>query len=325
MNAHRLRLAALVLLCAGGTAAAQTPDASRFPTKPIRMIVPFPPGGSNDILGRFIAHKLTERFGQQTIVDNRPGADGIIGTEFASRSPADGHTILIISISYTMNPALHKLPFDPIKSFAPIAQIGSGPNVISSHPNFAAQNVKELIALARKSKPGELRFATSGIGGVNHFHGELFNQMAKVKLTHIPYKGGGPSMLDVMTGQVEVVFGTLIQGLPHIRSGKLKPLGIGSAKRSPILPQVQTIAETLPGYDGSIWWGVLAPAGVPAPIVTRLNTEINAILRDPDMAKRLTAEAAEPVNTTPEAFGKLIAENITKWGRIAKEANIRAE
>ena len=318
-------ISALGLLCACGTVAAQAPDASRFPSKPIRLIVPFPPGGSNDILGRFIAQKLTERTGQQTIVDNRAGADGMIGTELAARAPADGHTLLMISISYTMNPAIHKVPYDPIKSFAPIAQIASGPNVICSHPNFAAQNVKELIALARKSKPGELRYATSGIGGVNHFHGELFNQMAKVKLSHIPYKGGGPSMLDVMTGQVEVVFGTLIQGLPHIRSGKLKPLGVGSAKRSPILANVPTIAETLPGYDGTIWWGLLAPAGVPAPIVAKLNGEVNAILRDPEMSKRLTAEAAEPVNATPEAFGKLIAENITKWARIAKEANIKAE
>ncbi len=320
----RAAACALAMACTG-TAAAQTPTASPFPTKPIRLIVPFPPGGSNDILGRFIAQKLTERLGQQTIVDNRAGADGIIGTEVASRSPADGHTLLMISISYTMNPAIHKLPYDPIKSLAPIAQIASGPNVISSHPNFAAQNVKELIALARKSKPGELRYATSGIGGVNHFHGELFNQLAKVKLTHIPYKGGAPSMLDVMTGQVEVVFGTLIQGLPHIRSGKLKPLGVGSAKRSPILPQVPTIAETLPGYDGTIWWGLLAPANVPAPIVAKLNGEVNAILREPEMAKRLTAEAAEPAVTTPDAFGKLIAENITKWARIAKEAGIRAE
>jgi tripartite-type tricarboxylate transporter receptor subunit TctC len=324
---HRLRPCALALfcVCVAGTAAAQAQDASRFPTKPIRLIVPFPPGGSNDILGRFIAQKLTERMGQQTIVDNRAGADGMIGTELASRAPADGHTLLMISISFTMNPAIHKVRYDPIKSFTPVAQIATGPNVISSHPNFPAQNVKELIALARKSKPGDLRYATSGIGGVNHFHGELFNQMAKVKLTHIPYKGGGPSMIDVMTGQVETVFGTLIQGLPHIRSGRLKPLGVGSAKRSPLLPQVQSIAETLPGYDGTIWWGLLAPANVPAPIIAKLNGEINAILRDPEMAKRLTAEAAEPAVTTPEAFGKLIADNITKWGRIAKEANIRAE
>ena len=324
---NRLRPCAIALscACAAGTAAAQAPDASRFPAKPIRLIVPFPPGGSNDILGRFIAQKLTERLGQQTIVDNRAGADGMIGTELASRAPADGHTILMISISYTMNPAIHKVPYDAIKSFVPVAQIASGPNVISAHPNFPAQNVKELIALARKSKPGELRYATSGIGGVNHFHGELFNQLAKVKLTHIPYKGGGPSMLDVMTGQVEVVFGTLIQSLPNIRSGRLKPLGVGSAKRSPILPQVPTIAETLPGYDGSIWWGVLVPAGVPGPIVNKLNGEINAILREPEMAKRLSAEAAEPVNTTPEAFGKLIVNDIAKWARIAKEAGIRAE
>ncbi|MES2562067.1 MAG: tripartite tricarboxylate transporter substrate binding protein [Pseudomonadota bacterium] len=319
------RLCALGLICAATGALAQTPDVSRFPLKPIRFIVPFPPGGSNDILSRFIAQKLSERLPQQTIVDNRAGADGMIGTELAARAPADGHTLLMISISYTMNPAIHKVPYDPIKSFAPIAQIAAGPNVISSHPNFAAQNVKELIALARKSRPGELRYATSGIGGVNHFHGELFNQIAKVKLTHIPYKGGGPSMLDVMSGQVEVVFGTLIQALPHIRSGKLKPLGVGSAKRSPILPQVPTIAETLPGYDGSIWWGVLAPAGTPAAIVTRLNAEIGAILREPEMARRLSAEAAEPVITTPEAFGALIANDIAKWGRIAKEAGIRSE
>ena len=325
---HRfdLRLVALLCVCGGfaDTALAQAPDVSRFPTRPIRLIVPFPPGGSNDILARFIAQKMSERLPQQTIVDNRPGADGIIGTELATRSPADGHTILIASISYTMNPAIHKLPYDPVKSLAPIGQIASGPNVICSHPSFAAQNVKELIALAR-AKPGELRYATSGIGGVNHFQGELFNNLAKVKLRHIPYKGGGPSMLDVMTGQVEVVFGTLIQALPHIRSGKLKPLGVGSAKRSPILPQVPAIAETVPGYDGSIWWGLLVPAGVPAAIVNKLNGELNAILRDPEMAKRLSADAAEPVTTTPEAFGNLVVNDIAKWGRVAKEAGIRAE
>jgi tripartite-type tricarboxylate transporter receptor subunit TctC len=325
---HRFRLRLLSVLCVGvwfaNSALAQAPDASRFPARPIRMIVPFPPGGSNDILARFIAQKMGERLPQQTIVDNRPGADGIIGTELAARSPADGHTVLIISISYTMNPAIHKLPYDPVKAFAPIGQIASGPNVICSHPSFAAQNVKDLIALA-KAKTGELRYATSGIGGVNHFQGELFNQMAKVKLVHVPYKGGGPSMLDVMTGQVEVVFGTLIQALPHIRSGKLKPLGVGSQKRSPLLPQVQAISETVPGYDGNIWWGVLAPAGVPGPIVNKLNGELNAILREPEMAKRLTAEAAEPVIGTPEAFGKLVVNDIAKWGRIAKESGIRAE
>ncbi len=319
-------LLALVCLCAAGTAAAQTTvtDASRFPAKPIRLIVPFPPGGSNDILARFLARKMGERLPHQTIVDNRPGADGIIGTEVAARAPPDGHTLLIVSTSYTINPAVHKVPYDALKSFAPVAQIAIGPNVICAHPNFAAQSVKDLIALAR-SRPGELRYATSGVGGVNHFGGELFNQLARVKLIHVPYKGGGPSMLDVMSGQVEVVFGTLIQALPHIRSGKLKPLGVGTLTPSPLLPRVPTIAASVPGYDGSIWWGMLTPAGVPPAIVGKLNGEINAILGEPEMAKRLSAEAADPVIASPEAFAKLIATDLEKWNRIAKLSGIRAE
>ena len=316
---------AAALCLHAGSAAAQAGDAAKFPAKAIRMIVPFPPGGSNDILARFLAQKMTERLGQQTIVDNRPGADGIIGTELAARSPADGHTVLIVSTSYAMNPAIHKLPYDPIKSLMPISQMASGPNVIATNPSLPVNSVKDLIALA-KAKPGQIRYASSGIGGFNHFGGELFNTMAGVKMAHIPYKGGGPAMLDVMTGQVEVVFGTLIQALPQIRSGKLKPLGVGSAKRSPLLPQVSTVSEGgVPGYDGTIWWGVLGPAGIPSAIVAKLNAEIGAILRDPEMAKRLVAEAAEPVVDTPEAFGKLIVNDIAKWGRIAKQAGIRSE
>jgi len=322
---HRLKLCALGLFCACATAAAQTPDASRFPTKPIRLIVPFPPGGSNDILGRFLAQKMSDRLGQQTIVDNRAGADGIIGTELAARAPADGHTLVIVSTSYTMNPAIHKLPYDPVKSLAPISLIASGGNVIAVHPSLPIKTVKDLIAVA-KAKPGQLRYSSSGIGGFNHFGGELFNTMAGVKLVHIPYKGGGPAMLDVMSGQVEMTFCTLIQALPHMRSGKLKALGVGSARRSPLLPEVPTIAESgVPGYDGTIWWGVLGPAGIPGAIVTRLNTEIGVILRDPEMGKRLVAEAAEPVIETPEAFGKLIVNDIGKWGSVAKQAGLRAE
>jgi len=322
---HRLKLCALGLCCACATAAAQTPDASRFPTKPIRLIVPFPPGGSNDILGRFLAQKMSDRLGQQTIVDNRAGADGIIGTELAARAPADGHTLLIVSTSYTMNPAIHKLPYDPVKSLAPISLIASGGNVIAVHPSLPIKTVKELIAVA-KAKPGQLRYSSSGIGGFNHFGGELFNTMAGVKLVHVPYKGGGPAMLDVMSGQVEMTFCTLIQALPHMRSGKLKALGVGSSRRSPLLPEVPTIAESgVPGYDGTIWWGVLGPAGIPGAIVTRLNTEIGVILRDPEMGKRLVAEAAEPVIETPEAFGKLIVNDIGKWGSVAKQAGLRAE
>ena len=318
--------AGAVLLCLYTVnAVAQAGDAARFPAKPIRMIVPFPPGGSNDILGRFLAQKMTERLGQQTIVDNRPGADGIIGTEVAVRAPADGYTVLIVSTTYSMNPAIHKLPYDPINSLTPISLIASGGNVLANNPRLPVNSVKDLIALT-KAKPGQIRYASSGIGGFNHFGGELFNTLAGVKIVHIPYKGGGPAMLDVMSGQVEITFCTLIQALPHIRSGKLKPLGVGSAKRSPLLPQVATIAEGgVPGYDGSIWWGMLGPAGMPAGIVTKLNAEIGAILRDPAMAKRLAGEAAEPVIDTPEAFAKLIVTDIEKWSRVAKETGIRAE
>ena len=317
---------ALTLISATGGAAAQGADAARsFPSKPIRLIVPFPPGGSNDILGRFMAQKMTERLGQQTIVDNRAGADGIIGTELASRAPPDGYTLLIVSTSYTQNPAVHKLPYDPVKSLMAIAMIGSGANVLAVTPSLPVKSLKELIALA-KSKPGALLYASSGIGGFNHFGGELFKTMAGVNLVHVPYKGGGPAMIDVMTGQVEVLFGTLIQALPHIRSGKLRPLGVGSAKRSPVLPDVPTISEAgVRGYDGSIWWGILGPAGIPAPIVTKLNAEIATVLRDPDTAKRLSAEAAEPVIESPEAFAKLIANDVEKWKRIAKQSGMRAE
>lgn len=317
-------LLALTLSTGSGTAQAADPAAS-FPQRPIRLIVPFPPGGSNDILGRFIAQKLGEKLAQNAIVDNRPGADGIIGTDIVSRSTPDGHTILIVSTSYTMNPAVHKLPYDPLKSFVPVSLIAQGGNVIASAPSFKAQNIKELIAMA-KAKPGHVRYASSGIGGFNHFGGELFNSLAGVKLAHIPYKGGGPSMLDVMTGQVEVVFGTLIQALPHIRSGKLRALAVGSQKRSPIVPNVPTVVESgVPGYDGSVWWGLLAPAGVPTTVVGKLNTTLQNILRDPEMAKRLTAEAAEPVIAPAAVFGKLIVSDIEKWARIAKEAGISAK
>ncbi|MCC7485723.1 MAG: tripartite tricarboxylate transporter substrate binding protein [Burkholderiales bacterium] len=308
-----------------GPAPAQAVDASRYPSRPIRLVIPFPPGGSNDILGRFIAQKMTERLGQQALADNRPGADGIIGTDLVARSAPDGLTLLIVSTSYTMNPAIHKLPYDPIRSFAPVSMIASGPNVIAVNPSLPVTSIKGLIALA-KSRPNQVRYASSGIGGFNHFGGELFNSMTGVKMAHIPYKGGGPAMLDVVTGQVEVSFGTLIQTLPHIRSGRLKPLGVGSLKRSPTVPDVPTISEAgVPGYDGTIWWGILSPAGVPEGIITKLNSTLAEILREPEMAKRLAAEAAEPIIETPAAFGKVIANDIVKWARIAKQAGMRVE
>jgi tripartite-type tricarboxylate transporter receptor subunit TctC len=310
------------LTCCAGLAHAQT-TTQKFPTKPIRLIVPFPPGGSNDILGRFMGQKLSERLSQQVVIDNRGGADGIIGTEIAAKAPPDGHTLLIISSTYSMNPTTFKLPYDPIKSFTPISLIGTGGNVIAVHPSVPVQNVKDLIALA-KARPGQLRYASSGAGGFNHFGGEMFKSMAGVDMIHVPYKGGGPAMIDVMAGQVEVLFSTLIQALPHFRSGKLRALGVGSEKRSPLLPAVPTIAESgVTGYDCSIWWGFLGPAGLPADIQMRLHSEVVAVLRDPESAKRLASEAAEPAIATPDEFLKIIARDITKWSQVARQAGIK--
>jgi tripartite-type tricarboxylate transporter receptor subunit TctC len=301
---------------------AQT-TAQKFPAKSIRMIVPFPPGGSNDIVGRFMGQKLTERLGQQVVIDNRGGADGIIGTELAARAPADGYTILIASASYAMNAVVYKLPFDPYKSFVPISLIGTGGNVVSVHPSVPVKNIKDLIALA-KSRPGQLRYASSGMGGFNHFGGEMFKTLAGVDMIHVPYKGGGPAMIDVMAGQVEVMFSTLVQALPQLRSGKLRPLGVGSEKRSPLLPDVPTLIESgMSGYDAAVWWGFLAPAGLPADLQTRLHGEVVAVLRDPEASKRLAAEAAEPAIATPDEFMKFIARDIIKWGKVAKQANIK--
>ena len=297
----------------------------KYPVKPIRMIIPFPPGGSNDILGRLLAQKMSERMGQQVIPDNRAGADGIIGSETAARSAPDGYTLLIISTSYTQNPAIHKIPFDPVKDLTAIAPIGSGAISFYVAANSPINSIKDLLALA-KAKPEAIRYATSGAGGVNHFAGELFNTMAGVKMGHVPYKGGGPSMVDVMTGQVEVGLGTVIQALALIRGGKLKPVAVTTTRRSSALPDVPTIAESgVPGYDASVFWGVLGPSAIPRPIVNQINKEIGTILQDPEMVKRLQNEAAEPTVSTPEAFSKVIATEIEKWKRVAKETGIKVE
>jgi len=296
--------------------------AKNYPAKPIRIIVPFTPGGGNDIMGRFIGVKLTERLGRQTIIENRPGADGIIGADVAAKSPPDGYTLLIVSISYTMNAALHKLPYDPVKSFVPVSQIGIGPGLLAVTPSLPVNSIKQLIALA-KVRPGQLHYASSGIGGVNHFAGELFKLATKTDIVHVPYKGGTPAMTDVMAGQVELMFNALTSALTHIRSGKLKALGVGSLKRSPALPDVPAIAETVPGFESIVWWGILGPAGVPPSIVNKLNSEIGAILREPQTTKRLEADAAEAVIVSPEAFGKMIADEVAKWIKVGGAAGIK--
>jgi len=296
-----------------------------YPSRPVRLIVPFPPGGSNDIVGRFLAVKLAERLGQQVVVDNRPGADGMIGSDIAARSVPDGHTLLIVSTSYAMNPAIHKkMPFDPVKHLIPVAFIGTGPNAISIAPNFAANNLRELIDAA-KAKPGQINYASSGIGGFNHFGGELFKIMAGIDMTHVPYKGGGPAMIDLVAGHVPVMFSTLIQVLPQARGGKLRVLATGGAKRAPALANVPTAIESgVAGYEVSVWWGLLAPAAMPPALVNGLNGVVARILGEADTQKRLAAEAAEPMPISPQEFGKLIQGDIAKWIKVARDANMQA-
>lgn len=322
---HRPGILLLAILSAALQGHAIQATAQAYPSRPIRMIIPFPPGGSNDILGRFLAQKMSERLGEQVLPDNRAGADGIIGAHLASQSTPDGHTILVVSTSYTQNPAIHKMPFDPARALVAISQIGYGPIAFYTAPNSALNGIKDLIAAAR-SREGAVRYATSGVGGVQHFSGELFNSMAGIRMVHVPYKGGGPSMVDVMSGRVEIGLGTVIQALPLIRSGKLRAIAVTTPTRSATLPDVPTISESgLAGYESGVYWGVMGPAGIPRSIIERLNREIGIVLKDPDSVKRLQADAAEPVAGSPEAFQKLIHDDLRKWARIAKETGIQAE
>jgi len=312
----------LALLVAG---LAPLAPAQTYPARPIRLIVPFPPGGSNDIVGRMIAAQLTERLGKQVIVDNRGGAGGIIGSEIAAKSQPDGHTLLIISVSYAYNPALYKLSYDPVKAFTAVGMIGSGPNALVVFPGLPVNSVKELIALA-KAKPGQLNNANAGVGSFQHLSSELFKLMASVNIVQVPFKGGGPAMVAVMGGQAQLSIGTLIQMLPQVRAGRLKALGIGSAKRVAVLPDVPTIAESgVPGYEAANWWGVVSPAGTPAAAVKKLHSELSAVLASAETRKWFATEGAEVVSKNPQEFGKFIVSEMDKWGKVVKQAGIRAE
>jgi len=296
-----------------------------YPSKPVRLIIPFPPGGSNDIVGRMMAAQLTERLGTQVVVDNRGGAGGIIGTETAAKSAPDGHTLLLISVAYAFNPSLYKLSYDPVKAFAPVATLGTGPNVLAVFPGLPAKSVKELIALA-KQKPGQLNYAAAGVGTFQHLSSELFRIMAGVDFVAVQFKGGGPATIDVIAGHTQISMGSLIQTLPYIHSGRLRALGTGGSKRAAILPEVPTIAEAgVPGYEANNWWGILAPAGTPPAIVNRLHTELSAILTSAETQKRFSAEGAEVVRMAPAEFGRFVVAETAKWARVVKEAGIRAE
>jgi len=312
---------ALALAAFASVAAAQV-----YPAKPVKLIIPFPPGGSNDIVGRMSAAQLGERLGQQVVVDNRGGAGGTIGTDIAAKSPPDGYTLLLISTAYAFNTSIYKkLPYDPATSFVPVAMLGTGPAVLVVNPALPVNSVQELIALA-KEKPGQLNNASAGVGSFQHLASELFRLQAGIDLTHVPYKGGGPAMMDLIGGQAQVSVGSLIQMLPHIRSGKLRALGTTGAKRSPALPDVPTVAEAgVPGYEATNWWGILAPAGTPPAVVDRLNKELAAIALSAETKKRFESEGAEAVQMNPAEFGKHVADETAKWARVVKEAGISAE
>jgi tripartite-type tricarboxylate transporter receptor subunit TctC len=296
-----------------------------FPDKPIRLIVPFPPGGSNDILGRYLGLKLTDRIGQQVVIDNRGGANGIIGADLAANSPADGYTLLMISTSWVMNAAVRPLPYDVEKSFDPISMIGSSPNSIVVNPGGPFKTLRDLVDQA-KAKPGSISYASTGVGGFNHFGGELFKKLAGIDMVMVPYKGGGPAMTDVMAGNIPVMFSSVTQALPHVRNNRLKLLAIGGARRSPVLPDVPTVAESgYPGYEVSVWWGIAAPTGVPRGPMQKLFTELTAVLKDPETLKRLAAEAAEPRLVGSREFRKIIHGDIQKWRDVAKSAGIRVK
>ena len=322
MNAWILAGVLLAAALAPPCAAAQG-----YPTKAIRMIVPFPPGGPNDILGRVVAQKLTEQLGQQVVIDNRGGAGGTIGAELAARAVPDGYTLLLGgTASLSINPGLHrKLPYDPLKDFAPVSLVGTAPSILVTHPSLPVKAVRDVIALAR-AKPGQLNFASAGIGTPPHLAGELFKSMAGVDMVHVPYKGGGPALVDLIAGQVNMYFSGISAALPLVKDGKLRGIAVTSAKRTALMPDTPTIAESgLPGYEVGNWYAIVAPAATPKAIVMRLNHEIVTALAVQDVKKRFVELAADPVGSTPEELLKYNRGEIAKWARVIKSAGIKPE
>ena len=318
------RVLCCALLCALASA---TATAQNFPSHPVRIIVAFPPGGGTDIVARLIGPRLTDQWNQQVIVENRAGASGVIGTEAAARAAPDGHTMLMATMgNLTVNQHLYsKMAVDPLRDLAPLTQVVAVNFVMVSHPSLPAHNVKELIALAR-AKPGQINYSSSGPGGAPHLGVELFKSMAKVNLVHIPYKGSGPSFADLLGGQVSLTCDSLVQALPYIRDHRLNALGVLGAKRSPLLPDVPTVAESgVPGYELTNWFGLVVPAQTPRELITRIHGAVAKVLRQQDIRDRLAAMGADVVGSSPDAFGAFMQQESAKWAQVVKEAHIRAE
>jgi tripartite-type tricarboxylate transporter receptor subunit TctC len=313
-----------LLFASGGAAFAQKAD--NWPNRPIRLIVPFPPGGGTDLVGRSVGNKLSEALGQKIVIDNRGGAGGNIGTELAAHAEPDGYTMLIGNIGIAINPSLYggKLRFDPKRDLIPVTWSSDALNILMVHPSLPVQNVKGLIDLAR-ARPDQLAFSSSGLGAADHLAGELFNRMLNVRTTHVPYKGGGPAAVDLAAGNVQFSFNTASAQSALWRAGKLRALAVLSPKRQPLFPDLPAVAETVPGYAVNNWYGFFVPANTARPIVDRLSTEINRILKLPDIISLHNAGGVIPMGTTPEEFAKFIDAESQKWAKVIKEAGIRVE
>jgi tripartite-type tricarboxylate transporter receptor subunit TctC len=327
MTTHSLRIIAIasVFLAACGVAHAQT-----YPAKSVRMLVPFPPGGGTDYIARLLAQKLSEVWSQQLIVENRPGASMMIASEIVAKAPADGYTIIMSSSNHTINPSLYtNIPYDTVADFAPVTLVASSPFVLVTHPSLPVKTVRELIDLARARK-GQIAYASSGTGGPQQLAGELFKMMAKVDMLHVPYKGSGPAEVDLVGGHVQVMFATTVSGLPQIKAGRMRPLGVTTLKRtsafSKVFPDLPTVSEAaLPGYEAGSWWGVLAPARTPRAVVTKLHGDIVKVLQVPDTRNKLMSQGGDPDGSTPEQFAALLQDELVKWAKLVKAANIKID
>ena len=319
MRSVRAALAAFLVLFGWGAFAQQ------YPAKPVHIIVPFAPGGGSDFIGRFMAQRLSDAMGKQFIVENKPGAGGVLGIEQGIKAAPDGYTLTLIASSYTVNPSVYKIHFDPVADITPIIQLSQGPLVVVVRPSLPVNSVKDLIALA-KAKPGQVNFASSGQGSVIHLATELFGTMAGVKMNHIPYKGTGPALTDTMGGQTDVFFSSTATAVPQVQAGKLRAIAVTTAKRIPALPNVPTVAESgVPGYDVTLWHGLIGPKGMPRAVVDRLNSEVTKLLKVPATADQLKTDGVAPAGGTPEQFQEQIKKEIGIWRKVAADANVKVE
>jgi tripartite-type tricarboxylate transporter receptor subunit TctC len=320
-----LQTLGLMLTAATLFVVAPAVSAQDYPTKPIRVIVPFAPGGGSDFIARFMAQRLSELLGKPFVIENKPGAGGNLGTEQGVRAAADGYTLTLIASSYTVNPAIHKLNFDPVNEITPIIQLSQGPLLVLVNSSLGVSTLQDLIAAA-KNRPGEIMYASSGQGSIIHAATELFNLKAGIKMTHVPYRGTGPALTDTLAGQTQVFFSSAATALPHVQSGKLKALAVTTAKRLPALPDVPTVAEAgLPGYEVDLWHGFIAPKGLPRPIVDKINKVANESLTLRDTAEKLANDGVAPAGGTPEQFMATIHKEIDLWKKLAADGVIKAE